>query len=181
MTYSIEQLIASNKANVQSLEDMTTQAFAGFEKLVELNLATSKTALSESFSHSQAVLNAKDPQSFMALQTGLFQQLTEKSVAYGQGVYTLANGTGAELTKVLESKMAEAQSVFADLVENLVKNAPAGAETAVAAFKSAVNASQNVIESAQNSAKKAAEAAESSFAAVTNQAVNAATSASKKR
>ena len=69
--------------------------------------------------------------------------------------------------------MVEAQTIFADVVENLAKNAPAGTEAAMAAFKSAMNTSQNVIESAQSSAKKAVETVESNFAEVANQAVNA--------
>ena len=71
MKNTAEQFTATNKANLQALEGFTTQAFAGFEKLVELNMAASKAVLNESFSHTQAVLAAKDPKELMALQSGL--------------------------------------------------------------------------------------------------------------
>lgn len=177
MSYTPEQFIATNQSNFQALEGLATQTFAGFEKLVELNLATAKAVLSEAFNHTSAVLSVKDAQELLALQVGLLQPMTEKSAAYGQNLYTIATGTGAAFSKTIEAKFSEAQAVFTDAMENFLKNAPAGTETAVAAFKSAVSASKSVIESAQSSARKAAEVVESNFAAAANQA----SSSSKKR
>lgn len=179
--YTPEQLAASTKANVKAMEGFTTQAYSGFEKLVELNMAASKSMLAESFSQLQAVMGAKDPQEVMALQTAMAQPLAEKSVAYGRHVYAIATEAGADFTKAFEAKVAEAQGAFSSLVENMSKNAPAGSETFMAAFKSALQTSQNVIESAQSSAKKTVEMAESSFTTLANQAVSATTAASKKR
>jgi phasin family protein len=181
MNYTADQFAATNKANVEALSSLTNQAFAGFEKLVELNIAASKAALSESFSHAQAVMGAKDAQELMALQSGVMQPLAEKAAAYNRHVYNIASSTGAEFTKALESKVAEAQKSVSAVVDNAMKNAPAGSDSAVALFKSAVSASQNAIESAQNAAKQAVEMAETNFAAVTNQAVSAASTATKKR
>jgi phasin family protein len=160
MTYTAEQFMAANKANVDALEGLTAQAYSGFEKLVELNMAASKAVLGESFGHVQAILGAKDAQEVLALQTGLIRPLTEKTAAYGQQVYSLAAGTSGELMKAFEAKAADAKSSFSKAVEDLVKNAPAGTETAVAAFKNAMAAGQSIIETAQNSAKKAMEVAE---------------------
>jgi hypothetical protein len=125
------------------------------------------------------VLAAKDPQALMALQSGLVKPLAEKSAAYAQHVQTIFSGTGAEFTKAVEAKTAEAQKAFSGVVENLAKNAPAGTESAVAAFKSAFAAGQNAVESAQTSAKKAVEVAQSNFTAATKQAVDAAKKAVK--
>lgn len=175
----IEQFSTTNKANLQALEGFTTQAFAGVEKLVELNLATSKALLSESFNHAKAALGAKDAQQLMALQTGLIQPLADKSSAYAQHVQTIVADSGAELTKAVEAKTAEAQKAFGGVVENLARNAPAGTETAVAAFKSALTAGQGAVESAQASAKKAIEVAQSNFTAATKQAVDAAKKVAK--
>lgn len=179
MNHTAEQFIAANQANLQALEGLSTQAFAGVEKLVELNMAASKAALGESFSHIQAILGAKDAQELLALQAGAFKPLAEKSAAYLQHVQTIATGSGAEFTKTVEAKMTEAQKALGGAVESLAKNAPAGTETAVAAFKSALVAGQNAVESAQTSAKKAVEAVQSNFTAATKQAVDAAKKAAK--
>ena len=57
-----EQVIATNKANLNNLFSLTNQAFSGVEKLVELNLTAARAALSESADHAKAVLSAKDAQ-----------------------------------------------------------------------------------------------------------------------
>lgn len=177
MSYTPEQFVATNQSNFQALEVLATQSFAGFEKLVELNLATAKAVLGEAFDHTSAVLGAKDAQELLALQVGMLQPMTEKSAAYGQNLYTIANGTGAEFSKTIEAKCSEVQATLTDAMENFLKNAPAGTETAVAAFRSAVAASKSVIESAQSSAKKAAEVVESNYSA----AASHASSSAKKR
>ena len=170
MIYTAEQFTATNKANVQALEGLASQAFAGFEQLVELNMAASKAALVESFDHVRAVLGAKDAQQLLALQAGVFQPLAEKSAAYGRHVYNIASSTGAELTKAFEGKLAEGQKTFAAALDNAAKNAPAGSDAAVALFKNAVSAGQSAIDSAQKAAKQAVSLAESNIAAVTAQA-----------
>lgn len=179
MNNTAAQFAETNKANLQALEGFTTQAFAGVEKLVELNLAASKSLLGESFSHVQAVLGAKDAQELLALQSGLVKPLADKTAAYAQHVQTIVTGSGAELTKAFEAKTAEAQKAFAGAVENLTKNAPAGSESAVAAFKNALTAGQNALESAQTQAKKAVETAQTNFTAAATQAADAVKKATK--
>lgn len=177
MNNTFEQFTASSKANLASLQGLTSQAFAGVEKLVELNLAASKAIMGESIGHIQSLMGAKDAQELMALQSGLLKPLAEKSAAYLQHVQTIATSSSAGFTETFESKVAEAQSTFGKVVESMSKNAPAGSESAVAAFKNALTLGQNAMETAQASAKKAAEAAQSNFTAAASQAVDAVTKA----
>jgi len=179
MNNTAEQFIATNKANLQALEGLTTQAFAGVEKLVELNLAASKATLGDSFTHIQAVLAVKDAQELLALQSGLLKPLADKTAAYAQHVQTIVTDSNAEITKAVEAQTAEAQKAFGDVLENLTKNAPAGSETAVAAFKNALTDGQNVFESAQAQGKKAVETAQSNFSAAATQASDAVKKATK--
>ncbi len=173
-----EQVVASQKANLETLYGLTNKAFEGVEKLVELNLQATKAALTESAAHTQAVLSVKDAQELIALQASLFQPLAEKAAAYSRHLYDIASGTGAEFGKAFEGKVAEGQAQFAALVENAAKNAPAGSESAVAVMKSAVAAANNAFESVQKAVKQASDVAESNFAAVTTSATNAAKQAS---
>jgi phasin family protein len=178
-----EQVLASQKATVETLFGLTTKAFEGVEKLVELNLTASKAALAEAAGTTQAVLAVKDAQELLALQASLFQPLAEKTAAYSRHLYDIASGTGAEFGKAFEAQTAEAQKKFLAVVDNAAKNAPAGSETAVAVFKSAVAAGNNALESVQKAVKQASDVAEANFNAVASQAVNAAktTTTSKKR
>lgn len=178
MSLTPEQVIAAQKSNLETFFGLTNKAFEGFEKLVELNVTASRAALADVATHTQAVLAAKDPQELLALQAGLLQPMAEKSVAYSRHLYDIASGTGTEFTKTFEVQTAEAQRNFNTLVDSAAKNAPAGSETSVAVFKSAVSAANNAFESVQKAVKQASDVAEANFNAVANTATNAAKSAS---
>lgn len=169
-----EQLLAAQKANVETLYGLTAKAFEGVEKLVELNVTASKAALTEAADAAQSILSVKDAQELLALQASLFQPLAEKTAAYSRHLYDIASATSAEFSRTFEGQLVEGQKKFLAVVDNAAKNAPAGSETAVAVFKSAVAAGNNALESVQKAVKQAAEVAEANFNAVANTAVNAA-------
>ena len=174
-----EQLLASQKANLETIYGLTTKAFEGMEKLVELNLQAAKAALNESAQHSQALLSAKDAQELLALQASMFQPLAEKAAAYSRHLYDIASGTTAEFSKAFEQKVAESQAQFATLVDNASRNAPAGSEPLVAMMKSAVAAANNAAESVQKAVKQATDVAEANAKAVTESMTKSAAAATK--
>jgi len=176
-----EQILASHKANIETLFGLTHKAFEGVEKLVELNVQATKAALAETANHTQAVLGAKDAQELLALQAGLVQPLAEKTAAYSRHLYDIASAAGTELSKTFEGQAADAQKKFVGIVDNAAKNAPAGSETAVAVMKSAVAAANNAFESVQKAVKQASDIAEANFNTVATSAVNASKTVSKKR
>ncbi len=181
MMMTVEQVLAAQKANVETLLSLTAKAFEGVEKIVELNMAASKAALAESGDNAKAMLSVKDAQELMALQSGLMQPLAEKTAAYSRHLYEIATGTTSELTKAMEGQAAQAQQQFTSMVDAAAKNAPAGSEAAVAVMKSAVAAASNALESVQKAVKQATDVAESNFTAMTNTAANATKTATKKR
>ena len=156
-----EQMIAAQKANVESLFGMTEKAFAGMEKLVELNMAAAKAALQDNLHQTQAFFNVKDVQELMALQAGYLQPMAEKAAAFNRHVYEIASSTGSEFSKAVEAKAAE---------------------TAVAMIKSAVAASHTAMESVQKAVKQATEAAEANMHAMASNVTATATKpAARKR
>jgi phasin family protein len=181
MSLTPEQVIAANKANLETLVGLTNKAFAGVEQLIELNLAAAKAAMSESQQQAQAALTVKDAQQLLALQASLFQPLAEKAVAYNRHLYEIASSTGADFTKAYEAQVHEAQRAFNDLVDNMAKNAPAGSEAAVVAFKTAVSAGNNALESVQKAVKQATDLTQAQVRSMTEQVAGAAKSAAKKR
>jgi phasin family protein len=174
-----EQILAAQKANIETLFGLTTKAFEGVEKLVELNVTASKAALTEASETSQAALGVKDAQELLALQAALFQPLAEKTAAYSRHLYDISTATGTEFTKAFEGQFADVQKKFLAVVDNAAKNAPAGSETAVAVFKSAVAAGNNALESVQKAVKQATDVAEANFNAVATTAVNSAKAGTK--
>jgi len=178
---TVEQVMASHKANIETLFGLTNKAFEGVEKIVELNLTASKAALAEAGDHAKAVLSVKDAQELLTLQSSLMQPLAEKTAAYNRHLYDIASGSVAEFSRAVEDQASESQKKFMGLVDTAAKNAPAGSETAVAVMKSAVAAANNALESVQKAVKQATEAAESNFNAAAATAVNATKTVAKKR
>lgn len=166
MNYTNDQLIATQKTNIEALAGLSEKAFASLEKLVELNMAASKALLGESISHLQALAGAKDAQALLALQSDLLKPLSEKATSYSRHLYDIVSGAGADFSKAFESTSAESQKTVTALLENSLKNAPAGSEAAIEVFKSAIIAGNNVVESAQKSAKQALQAVESNLGTV---------------
>ena len=174
-----EQVVAAHKANVETLFGLTNKAFEGVEKLVELNLQVAKAALGEVADNTRAALSVKDAQELLALQATMLQPAAEKAASYSRHLYDIAAATQAEVAKVAETQLADAQKNFASTVDAALKNAPAGSENAVALVKSAMAAANNAYESVSKAAKQAADVAEANFTAVTNTAVKASQAATK--
>ena len=173
MNFNNDQLIATQKSNVEAFAGLSEKAFTSFEKLVELNMAASKALLGESISHLQALSEVKDAQALMTLQSSMVKPMAEKAASYSRHLYDIVSGSSADFTKVFESASAESQKTVTELLETSLKNAPAGSEAAVAVIKSAMTAGNNAVESAQKSAKQAAQMVESNISALSTAAQKA--------
>ena len=181
-----EQVIAAQKTGVETLFGLTTKAFEGVEKLIELNLQVARTTMSETAENLKAALSAKDAQELLTLQASLLQPAAEKAAAYSRHLYDIAAAVNAELTRVVEEQTGETQRKFMDAIDEAAKNAPAGSESAVALVKSAVAAANNAYDGVNKAAKQAADVAEANFQALasgaakaTQQATSNATNAGK--
>lgn len=102
-----EQIAAAQKANLESLFGLTTKAFEGVEKLIELNLQVVKSTLAEGQENAQRLLSVKDAQELIALQASLSQPVAEKVLSYGRHLYEIASSTQAEFAKVAEAQFEE--------------------------------------------------------------------------
>jgi len=164
-----EQIVASHKANVETLFGLTQKAFEGVEKLVDLNLQATKAAFSESASSAQALLSVKDVQGLVALSNGDLKAAADKANAYGRELYEIAQGVGAEFAKAAEARAAEAQKQLTSLVDSAVKSAPS--------FQNASTA----FESVQKAFKQATEQAAANFNSLASSALNAAETVKAKK
>ncbi|MEY3950267.1 MAG: hypothetical protein RJB21_25 [Pseudomonadota bacterium] len=174
MTLTPEQIAAANKANLETLLNLTNKAFEGVEKLVELNMAVAKTAMNENVQNAKQALSVRDAQQLMAMQAGMVQPLAEKIMSYSRHLYNIANETQSTFTTVAESQLNKNNSNLNGLVEELAKNAPAGSDAAVQAIKQAMAAANNAYETTQKSIKQAVDLAQNNFNAAANTAVKAA-------
>ncbi len=176
-----EQIVAAQKANLETLFGLTAKAFEGVEKLVELNLQVAKAAMGEAAESAKAALSAKDAQELMALQASVLQPAAEKAAAYSRHLYDIATATTSEISKAAEATSADAQKKFTSMIDTAVKSAPAGSENAVALVKSAVAAANNAYDSVNKASKQAMEVAEANFQAMTATANKVSAAAKGKR
>lgn len=162
-----EQIQAAGKANVETMLSLAATQFAAIEKLATLNANAVKAAFEDSVNSTRALFGAKDVQEFVNLQNTLATPALEKAMAYSKSVYEVAAETNAELSKVAEKRVAEWNENFSTLLDQAVKNAPAGSDVAVAAVKSMIAAANSAYDNMSKVAKQANEIAEANVAAAT--------------
>ncbi len=161
--WSPEQFSKVQMAGIETLAGLTGKAFEGFEKLLELNLQTMKTALAESQEGARKALSVKDPKEFVELQIQLFQPAADNVLAYRRQLYDIFAATRAEFEKVAEAQYTAGKQGLHDFLGNVVNKTPAGSAAPLAAWQEAVNATTTLYESMQTTAKQAVQVAESSF------------------
>ena len=174
-----EQFAAANKATVDSLLSLANTALASAERIAALNLNTARSLLEDGVANTKALLAAKDVQELVNLQTSLAQPIVEKAVAYARSVYEITSQSQEEVTKVMESQVAEINKGVASALDKAAKSAPAGSDVAVAAVKSAIAAANSAYDSMSKAAKQVAEIAEANVAAATNATVKAVNTTAK--
>ncbi len=179
MTLTTEQILAAQKANVETLYGLTNQAFAGIEKLLALHLSVARAAMQESEAHAQACMSAKDAQELLSLQAALLQPLAEKTAAYSRHLYDISTQIQGEFSKVTEARSAEVRQGLTNYLDNATQNPPAGTEHAVALVKSAAAAASSAFESVQKAVKQAHDLAHANFNAAADSALSATVSAAK--
>ncbi len=112
-----EQFASAGKASFDNFFAVATTGFAGFEKLVELNVATYKAAFDEAAYNTRAALEVKDAKEFIAFNTSLTQPAVEKSISYSKQVYGIMTETQAALRKAAEEQSGSVQKEFATLID----------------------------------------------------------------
>jgi phasin family protein len=173
------QLTELQKGQIDTVYALSHAVFGATEKLADLNLATAKALLDESSDTAQAFLGVKDPKQLLALNAGFAQPALEKVVGYNRNLYSIASGTAAEIAKIVETRIAEGNRKFAEIVDYAAKNAPAGSESAVSLIKNAMAASNTAYDTFTKAAKQAVSVAESNLAAATQATLNAGSAASE--
>ena len=168
-----EQFAAANKASVDALFTIAHAQFAAFERLSALNFNTTKAAFEDGVSQAKALLSAKDPQAFFSLTVASAQPALEKTIAYSRSVYEVATQAKAEVSNLTETQASELNKNVVSLMDRLTKNAPAGSDIGVAAFKSAMTAANSAYDNFTKVVKQATDIAEANVTAATDKVVKA--------
>lgn len=174
-----QHVAASQKAVLDNMLAAQGTLFAGFEKLINLNLKVVKATLDEVAEKSQQAVQIKDAQDAVAFTSGLVQPNAEKSLAYSKHVYDILSGVQVDLSKLSEDQIAQGQQQVAEAIDQISKNAPTGSEGAVALLKSSLATANNAYDSVNKAVRQATDAAESNINAATDATFKAANEAAE--
>ena len=164
---NLEQVAAEQQDNLDLVFGVAGKIAESMEKLANLNLDVAKAALAEAQETALKACSATGPQDWIALQASAAAPTAEKMQSYNRQVYDLFAATQAEIARLAETRYEAYNRRLQSLVEDVAKSAPAGSEAAVAAWKSALNATNTLFETLQKTSRQAMQVAESNLDAVT--------------
>ena len=174
----MQKFTANTGLQIDSLLSLANAAIASAERLAALNLNTSRSLLEDNLNTAKALLAAKDQKELAELQASLAQPAVEKAVAYSRAVYEISTETQGEVSKLVESQVAEVQKGMSDAVSKAGASAP-GSEAAVDAFNRTVAAANAAFETLNQAAKQVSEIAEANMNAAAAASTKAVLAAAK--
>lgn len=148
---------------------LTGSIVESMEQVIALNVAAVKAASEESAAAARQLLAAKDPQEFMTFVSDQAKLNAEKVQSYGRHLAEITTSAKDDLSKVVESQMAETKDKVTSLISDVTKNAPAGSEKAVAMLKTAMDNANAGYEQLTKSTKQAVATVEENVAKATEQ------------
>lgn len=168
-----EQFNSATKALFESqfaaFRELGSKTVKGVEKVVALNTAAAKEYAEESGVSLRQLFSAKDPQAFFALAAEQAKLNADKASTYGRRLTEIVSSINADLTKTTGAQIADSKSKVTALVDEVIKNAPAGSEQAVAMVKSAIDNVSTGYEQLTKATQQAVETVEAQVVKATEQ------------
>jgi phasin family protein len=163
MTPSANQTPAFSKAVSLDFFGVANHVLVGLERLVTLNLSTTKAGMADLADHLKAMLSVRSADELVAT-TVRIQQLIEMAVAYGSAVAEIVNDSRVGLAQATEARLTDLQAQAAIQLEEVLKFAPTGSEAVVTTIKSVVHTGQQALEAAMVSSRQVVDVVDANFA-----------------
>lgn len=103
-----ENLLAAQKAGLDTSFGLVTRAVEGFEKLIDLNTRTLRTAIDEQQEVIARTLSVRDAQKFFALQNQQIQASVQRAQAYWQSVAEIATDVHGVYVEAAQAQLENA-------------------------------------------------------------------------
>lgn len=150
------------------------------ERIVKLQLETAKSSLEESAKLAKSAATIKDVQDAISLRQKAAESLVENTLNLSRSIYEITSQAQSELSQLTEERAISFNKGVVSSMDKLVKSAPAGADVAVAAVKSTVQATAAAVDSMTKAAKQVADFADASVKAATTATADAVKTATRK-
>jgi phasin family protein len=166
---SLEQFAAAQRANLDTLFGLADKVVDGVEKLTAVNLKMARALLTQTQDSVLEAMSATEHGQSFARQATPAVSIPEHVQSYQREVFDILSGLQAEFARLAQAQCEAYSRRAQTLVDDLAKSAPAGSEPAVAAWKSAMDATSTLVDTVQKSYHQAAEFVEGSIAAASSQ------------
>ncbi len=167
-----EQLIAANKAAIDSLLAVANTAMATAESYAALNLQAARETINSATRNSTAVLDAKSPEQAAALHSAAVQPAIQSGVDYLHNVYEISSGAAGEFSKLIQAQFAQFNKATQEMAEKAATASPFGADAAMAAVKQASAAMTQAYDYLNKVTKQASDLAQANLRASSKSSKN---------
>jgi len=140
--FKIDSITAANEAAITQFMQFAQLSLASAERFAELGLAAARETVEEAASHAQSLAGAKDVHEVIAINSAALEPVMKRAYAYSRTAYQTAAEANAEVKKTFEKQAAEMNRATLVALEEAFKYAPAGSESVVDNFRSAVATAQ---------------------------------------
>jgi len=181
MYSATEQFADFSKSNVTQASKIASLAIENAEKLMTLNMNAAKMVLATGVEGAKAAASVKDVQDLLVLRTKYAETGVETATAYTRSLYEISSQAQAQFSALAEEVWSAYTKDTAAWVEKASKNAPAGSESAVNAFKTTFAASTAAFDQFHRATKQVVSLADASVRAAQANAANAVKTAAKGR
>lgn len=170
MTKVTDQVAAFNRSQLEAALKVAEAAAEHMEKLAEVQFKAAKGAYADGVKALRHLASLKDVNELTSVTAEIAQPAWEKASSYATSVYNVVASAQAQFARTLEQQVAELNKNMVGTLDEAMKSAPAGSETALAAVKASLDSTNAVYETMVKAAKQMASIAEANIAAATNAA-----------
>jgi phasin family protein len=165
MNTVFEQIASATQSQIDTFSRASEITLAGIERVSDIQLQAAKSALADVVEASKVWASVKSPQEWNAVNSNFIQPTVEKAATYARSIYDAVANTQAELSKLVEERVAEANKTFVANLDQAAKSGPAGSEVAVAAVKTALAAANTAYDNITKATKQVVDITEANITA----------------
>lgn len=167
MMAGMEQMMAAQRAVLETVQSIGVKSLEGTEKLVALNMQAARMAVEETTDNVRAMLDVREPSKLAETAMSMARPGGEKFASYAKHVYDITSETSGSIVEAMQRHVKDAQEQAADWFDTAAKTAPAGSEPLFAAARNAFSVARASYDQALSAGQKFAEFAEQGVAVAT--------------
>lgn len=171
--FDSEKMHSAQQANLDALQQISSKMFENVERLSQLQLNALRTLSEEQFNQFNKLLSVRDPQSFTEYQASFTSQSAaqaERLLAFNRQVYELMSSAQADMAQFAERQGEVGTQHVQEMMDQVAKNAPAGAGPAMAVLRSTMDNASSFYKSAQMAMKQAMDMTQQTMASAASMA-----------